>query len=899
MKLRNLLYLLLALPMLMVACNKDGDDTKQDPTVSVTAGEATENSLTFSVDVKGGDRAAWVVFEGEEPADIFEAGTPVNANKVSTVVATDLKRATYYTIVAAVEGNGKVVKSAPVKMLTLGNVEPTPTPTPDQEYTLAAAERIQDSEIPANLFAIIMVDDTESVELMLGLEGKSGDTTLQAGKYTVADGTINEESYLVVYGDNEAEYRFDEGSVEVGLEGEIYTFDIWMKDNASSQNIHLTYEGVVLNMEPQGQPETEVVEPLRVTAELFEPGNFALQLWVSDSLYHELDMYDLTNPNSNYLTSGHYSMKDGSIGSDWSIYAYTFNGNDVSAKMTAAEIDLKINDDNSVSIKGSFASEEGHSATIDWKGNVEGFNFEPQGDPTSFDVVFSSASYLQTSSYNDAEIYQFRNEAGFQANIHFEKSKAKPLTPGRYTIADYVTPGEFTYAAADSRITILDGAGEKVTGQLITAGDIVVEVVDEAYKISFDLTINYNGGVPFKASFEGTIANDTVWTEGGNEPELDPIVFTSAELIAISGGTVDLKFTDSNCPAVLYLSFYTSESYLPAATYKPGMPAEGVYSVNSYVQIAGEQHYYNLDLNSLDNTVVVELADDNTYSFTFNNLLFGDNITISGSWSGLIEGLGRTEGGEEFTPDYIINEWMWAGYSSVSWGNYYNISGDGISMQVHFCQDVAQESSLQAGDYTWTSTTGIGNDYPERFALRSVTIGGSSVTIKGGTITVANEGDTYTINLTLNSDSQSYKLQFVGKLNEAYSGGGGNEGGDDTSSKITLTSLTYTGYNTTAWFEYFTLSDGGSTSLEICFNEYQANSTKIYDGEYDWITISQVAYEYGYFATNNVVINGVSKRATSGSVLNVTNNEGVYTLDLKLKFDDGSEQELTYTGALN
>lgn len=758
MKLRNLLYLLLALPLLMVACNKDGDDTKQDPTVSVTAGEATENSLTFSVDVKGGDRAAWVVFEGEEPADIFEAGTPVNANKVSTVVATDLKRATYYTIVAAVEGNGKVVKSAPVKMLTLGNVEPTPTPTPDQEYTLAAAERIQDSEIPANIFAIIMVDDTESVELMLGLEGKSGDTTLQAGKYTVADGTINEESYLVVYGDNEAEYRFDEGSVEVGLEGEIYTFDIWMKDNASSQNIHLSYEGVVLNMEPQGQPETEVVEPLRVTAELFEPGNFALQLWVSDSLYHELDMYDLTNPNSNYLTSGHYSMKDGSIGSQWSIYGYTFNGNDVSAKMTAAEIDLTINDDNSVSIKGSFASEEGHSATIDWKGNVEGFNFEP---------------------------------------------------------------------------------------------------------------------------------------------ELDPIVFTSAELIAISGGTVDLKFTDSNCPAELYLSFYTSESYLPAATYKPGMPAEGVYSVNSYVQIAGEQHYYNLDLNSVDNTVVVELADDNTYSFTFNNLLFGDNITISGSWSGLIEGLGRTEGGEEFTPDYIINEWMWVGYSSVSWGNYYNISGDGISMQVHFCQDVAQESSLQAGDYTWTSTTGISNSYPERFALRSVTIGGSSVTIKGGTITVANEGDTYTINLTLNSDSQSYKLQFVGKLNEAYNNGGGNEGGEDTSSKITLTSLTYTGYNTTAWFEYFTLSDGGSTSLEICFNEYQANSTKIYEGEYDWITISQVAYEYGYFATNNVVINGVSKRATSGSVLNVTNNEGVYTLDLKLKFDDGSEQELTYTGALN
>jgi PBP1b-binding outer membrane lipoprotein LpoB len=69
MKIKNLLLALLALPLLFVGCkNSDPvvDETPEikQPTVAVTAGEATENTITFTITSTDADKVAYVVVEG-------------------------------------------------------------------------------------------------------------------------------------------------------------------------------------------------------------------------------------------------------------------------------------------------------------------------------------------------------------------------------------------------------------------------------------------------------------------------------------------------------------------------------------------------------------------------------------------------------------------------------------------------------------------------------------------------------------------------------------------------------------------------------------------------------------------------------------------------------------------
>lgn len=745
MKLKHLFYLLLALPLLATACNDDPEEPKLDPVVTVTEGVASLDKLTFSVEPKNADSAAWVVFESSEAEptadDIIKNGTPVNAKQLTEVEATNLKADTEYSIVAAAAGNGKVVKSAVVKMTTLAPDAPTP-----EEPTLTL----------------------------------KSDATVEFG------------------------YKGGEGDIAYELTNPVEGVELEAKANAN---------------------------------------------WITNLSVEDVVVFKVAANDSEDAREGKITV------------SYDKLSFDVTVKQAG-------------------------------KPKEENKPIE------KFDVTFTSASYLQTSAYGDAEVYQFRNEDGFQANIYFELSNGTPLVPGVYTYSDLVAAGEQNYSASDSRITIIDENGEKLTGLFINSGTISVAIENNEYKVDFDLNIKYNSSTPFKASFRGLFANDTVWEEG-QEPNPVPEFnnWNAATLISNASGAIEIKFTDSSKAAEMYISFYTNSSYLPAATYKPGMPSEGYFAPSSYLLLDGEKYYYNLEgMNTTNNGVVVELADDNTYTFTFNDMTFGTDKLVKGGWSGQIDGLKKDEPGSDFTPDYVAKEWMWQGYSGVSWGNCYNVSGDNFSLQIHFCQDVAQETSIVTGDYIWSSTTGISNSYPERFALRSVYFNGASVAIKGGTLSVSASGDEYTINMTLNSDSETYKVQFVGKLNEAYTGGGEGGGTDEV---ITLTTLTYVGYNTTYWFETFNLSDGGNNSIDLCFNEYQANASKIYGGEYEWITISQVGYDYGYFATNNIIVNGASKKA-NGGLLNITENGGNnYTFDLTLEFNDGTSQKYKFSGALN
>ena len=102
-----------ALPLLFVACKQnDPVDEVKNPTIELTAGEATEFTLSFTINTTEAESAAWLAIETSEDtptaSEVLANGTKVEANKSVECKATGLKDGTEYTIVAAVK-NSKAV----------------------------------------------------------------------------------------------------------------------------------------------------------------------------------------------------------------------------------------------------------------------------------------------------------------------------------------------------------------------------------------------------------------------------------------------------------------------------------------------------------------------------------------------------------------------------------------------------------------------------------------------------------------------------------------------------------------------------------------------------------------------------------------------------------------------
>ena len=132
MRIKNLFLALLALPLMFVACNEDKPvDEVKDATVTVTAGTATENTLSFTVASTNADKVAYLVVEGDAPtaSEVLTNGTAVDANKSVELTATELKAETKYTIVAAAQNSKGVVKNS-IEMTTLAAQTPGPGPDP-------------------------------------------------------------------------------------------------------------------------------------------------------------------------------------------------------------------------------------------------------------------------------------------------------------------------------------------------------------------------------------------------------------------------------------------------------------------------------------------------------------------------------------------------------------------------------------------------------------------------------------------------------------------------------------------------------------------------------------------------------------------------------------------------
>lgn len=279
--------------------------------------------------------------------------------------------------------------------------KPEPQPDPQPEYVLdielAAAMRYpsEELEIAENAFALIFVDDAENHALQILITGAEGEVILQAGEYDI------EDSLLEIV-ESETELEFEAGKAVVALAEEIYTFDITLTNENGAY--HFTYEGVVVGMEPSDnpnpEPEPQEFNPVKVKAyraDGWDLGNFELDLYIDEENYHSLDMQDLTNPNSKYLSEGQYTIDNGGVTS-WSNFLWNIETGE-GAYVVDADITLAHNEDGTTTITGFFESEYGDHLTLNWTGVVEGFTFGGETPEPGEDLVIE-LQYLTGEYYS-------------------------------------------------------------------------------------------------------------------------------------------------------------------------------------------------------------------------------------------------------------------------------------------------------------------------------------------------------------------------------------------------------------------------------------------------------------------------------------------------------------------
>jgi hypothetical protein len=114
MKIKNLFFALLALPLFFVACEETpAVDQLKEPTVTVTAGSATETTLQFVITSTDATQVAYLVVEGSDvptATEVLTNGKAADTNKNIVIKEEGLKESTEYVIVAAAKNNKSTVK---------------------------------------------------------------------------------------------------------------------------------------------------------------------------------------------------------------------------------------------------------------------------------------------------------------------------------------------------------------------------------------------------------------------------------------------------------------------------------------------------------------------------------------------------------------------------------------------------------------------------------------------------------------------------------------------------------------------------------------------------------------------------------------------------------------------
>ena len=486
-------------------------------------------------------------------------------------------------------------------------------PAPVEATELAVAARIPSEELGLenNVFVLAFADDAESLELGVVLVGEEGTEVLAAGTYNVDnEGLVAEECALQVYTEEGLEeYFFESGEVVVAVDGENYDFDITLA-TTEGYELRYTYSGVVLDMVPETKPAEPVAfTPATVKAELYESGNFFLQLYIDGANYHELDMYDVVAPNEDYLSAGDYSYADETIGS-WSTF---YCGNDQTCGLAEAELTLTHNADSTTTITGYIKSEEGDHITIDWTGVIEGMTLpngeEPGGDEPGDELPFynfTSAEICWWSAWSDFQI-AFTDANGVVLTCDFWRCTEKNFLPeGTYWVGN----GDcMVYTDSYSYIDLNDGGDL----QDLQGGKVIVAEVDGKYEFTFEGI--YYGSLndmdnlkQFNGKYVGTIAEMILPSEY-EEPNIDEL-----EIVELAQASWCKTYGTWGVSGEYEICWFDAENHSTTLDFIVNPIVAGTYTLDSGLKATYCMYRGN---KMSDCTVVVTGSGELTFDVTF------------------------------------------------------------------------------------------------------------------------------------------------------------------------------------------------------------------------------------------------------------------------------------------
>ncbi len=833
-----------------------------DPKISLTAGEVTETTISFTATPADAEKCAYkVVLATEElPTDavVLAQGVQIEAKAESKQTVSDLQPGTEYVVVVAVQ-NGPKQKSATLEMTT---VEP---------------------QIPA---ATISVTAGEATENAISFTIVSTDATNVA--YIVTDTAFDHELSAEEVLEGGVAVETGEVSVTIDeLEADTQYFIVAAATNGE--------EGVV----------SDVVTMTTLANET--PGEIEWE-YFSGQYYNDM----------NYVIAG--ATKDGSIEFMFDMYCPASVGKILPEGVYAAENDDYTFDPYSY-INGQYYKEgtitvrhlsEGYEMIFDittqdnvkyefsYSGIIEdfdgsGFQNPPLPDTPQGDFIIKGRSYGSTN-YG---IYVF--EEGEQVmflDAYCPSSTMYILPEGTYEVngdGDYYVAGQWSTGRQNAKIT---------------EGSMVVSHLEQGYKIVINMT-DENGTV-YSYSREGNVEPYDEWTDFNNPP----IPYKDETVnINIDGGVVG----DHYAPGTSFsLRFNTLEGYeFYVELYSDEVVYNGYLPEGTYTLYADEAEGKSIASYSYvnDGSIEVEFVEGSTV--TVSHLAEGYQIDINmesflktklvGSWSGIIGSSewANTEFRNPGCPlsyDYAAVMTSGVRGEDTNGGTYYTFTdGQGAEFKI-FINGAKTNPVLQEGAYA--AAWGFDDEYVFVFNGNESTIKYPGVTdgmtyplyATGGYFEVEEENGIYTIEANVSAYTDKYvkfNFKYEGDL-EGLNPEGPNPPAGETNCVIKGRHYSDTNY------ELYVYDEAGTQLIYLDTYVKSSVAKVIPEGEYildlnaNYYTPSQ--YER-YIGQYSKVVSPSEVYFQSGSMM-VTHLEEGYSISINLLDQSGNSHVYNWEGVM-
>ena len=611
------------------SCKEAAEEVKM-PEVTLSKGDATSNSLTFTVEPAYAEKCSWIcTVKGSELPNanqILSAGTEISAVETSTVTVSELEPSKEYVILAAVSGVDGTVVSEQLIMATL---EDTSEPEPEKPYEMTFTEVVCDNQYAdPGEFYVVMKDAKGEHDLKLDFFADKEALALPAGTYNIGKG---EEPYMLNDGYTFLNIKlsgsatttvvmFREGTVEVAKDGKKYTLDINLVSADDGKVYKSRFEGEIKNMPVE---PSEVIGVTMSTASLHpnsevQNGYYLVKL-NDDSGVYEMSLQFYSEAGSGVLPAGTYTFGDsktpGTVGTGSCLDIRNKGSN----YFRSGTVTVTMNGDTYKFETELIGRDDDRLFKVNFEGKINGMETEKK---EVIELVADEALLHFNSKPSEGNFYVKLNDKAWS----FDMALDFKVTPG----SGYLPAG--VYSIEDGALTELSYIEiySKKIKSFFSSGQVEVSREGDVYTIVTSLE-SKTESVILKVSYKGVIKDMP-----SESPESYEFVMDAARLHPNSdpaAGYFLVKLHDTAWSKEMSLQFYseTGSEVLPAGTYIFGdSKAPGTIGTGSCLDIQ------NKGSNYFKSGKVVVTKEGEIYKFEMELTGRDDNRLFKGTFEGKI-----------------------------------------------------------------------------------------------------------------------------------------------------------------------------------------------------------------------------------------------------------------------